>query len=89
MVRSDGRYWCRCGYQAPRQYRPGSPKAKQAVDQHVQQSYGTLVARVDAVSWQRGGVMWTIKGPLAKQKLRSATGIVGNTGTIVFTGWGP
>lgn len=61
MIRSDGKYWCVCGYQAPRQYRPGSPKAKQAVEQHVQQRLtgsinlprtrqrGKLVAHIDQV----------------------------------------
>lgn len=52
-VRGDGRYWCLCGYQAPRQHRPGSPKAKMAVEQHVQQQVNTqpgrLIAHVDQV----------------------------------------
>lgn len=61
VVRSDGRYWCVCGYQAPRQLRPGSPKARQAVEQHVQHHLGvpvqdgTLVARVDHVVDTVGG----------------------------------
>lgn len=59
VVRSDGRYWCACGYQAPRQHRPGSAKARRAVEQHVeryvQQDIGKLVARVDHVVDTFGG----------------------------------